>query len=196
MLNNRMTAIMVGFLALVVGLSLWCFAPVTEPTAEAAAESAKSLDVPRATQQQSNWCWATSGLMIAQYYHRNSVGVTECAVVQAIVGIGCPNVAATDSQVTQTLGWFGFAYSKASGAPTMTTVKAQIDASQPMGYDYAYVSASGKHVVVVTGYYFDVNGSGSVYWNDPADDLNKGSNYAAFVSNSTWTASFTVLNIK
>ena len=165
-----------------------------------AAVSQKDLSVIAHKQEQSNWCWAASARMIA-VWHQTIGAFPQCTIVgYTLGGSGCPNSTATDDQVRAALGVAGkLSGTLVYGGPTIGTIKAQIDASQPMEFDYAWTKG-GKHVVVVTGYYYDTAPTATdpsyVYWKDPADGLSKGSSLAKFLSNGDWKASFYITNIK
>ena len=156
----------------------------------------KTLAMVPVHQEQTNWCWAASAQMIQLAVR--GVAPSQCSIVTSTLGRPtCDNVGVSDLWVSYALIVLGLSYTtNYPGLPGAATIKAQVDAGKPLEYDFA-LTAGGKHVVVIKGYYYDpASPTGStIYWNDPWEPSSKQGSWSYLSSNSTWQASFAIYGI-
>jgi Repeat of unknown function (DUF5648)/Papain-like cysteine protease AvrRpt2 len=112
-------------------------------------------------QQQTNWCWAATTVSITKYYDAASPW-TQCLLVNKALGMStcCQNGSTTACNQ----GWYGdkalsitgHLAGTSSGAPSLSTVKDQINALRPISIAI-YWNGGGGHNPAVDGYNTDTN---------------------------------------
>jgi hypothetical protein len=135
----------------------------------------RTMEVTLFGQEQSNWCWATSGQMISRYWNREK---SQCAqATHAFGGNCCANPSSCNYGGLADLAWLGlqFTDSSATGKPiTLDQVRAEVDAGRLWDHGIIWVGGGAHDVTMIDAFWFDndwwvvVNdpspqGSGSTY---------------------------------
>ncbi|RJQ78195.1 hypothetical protein D5S17_13505 [Pseudonocardiaceae bacterium YIM PH 21723] len=173
---------------LLAGLGLTAAAGLTVlPTADitpvAGTAVSGNLQFTQLKQVQNQWCWAASGLSIAQFRGKGA-GVSQnefCNKAHGYpAGTACPNQPDTLQTVQRGFQAIGLGAGSVSGSSIpFATVKSNIDAGKPIETGI-YWTAGGGHAQVIYGY----NGQTMAYGDPwPQSPTYNEMDYNSYVSN-------------
>lgn len=159
-----------------------------------------SLGVPLFPQQQSNWCWAASGQMLAKAV---GIDISQCDEANHRFGRTdcCTNGSSADCNKGgwPDLPYYGVDVSTVKGALTLAQVKDQvITKGKPFGFSWGWTGSTSGHMMVAVDYLRFANDDW-VAVNDPwAPNVGTRSliTYSRFVSDtdhSHWTDYYDVV---
>ncbi|WP_412543595.1 papain-like cysteine protease family protein [Longispora sp. K20-0274] len=157
--------------------------PSTSPTANPGGNS--KLQFTELVQEQNQWCWAATGLSIAQYLGKGA-NVSQnqfCLYGRGQSSGTCPNQPAELSVVQQGLSRLGVTPgTEVDGSISFAQVKTEINGNRPIETG-VYWTAGGGHARVIYGY--DTTNS-SIFFSDPwgSSQRYQEMTYNSYVSNS------------
>ncbi|MFQ6148246.1 papain-like cysteine protease family protein [Streptomyces seoulensis] len=172
-------------------------APAGHGTASRAASGyGGNLNFSELVQEQNQWCWAATGLSIAQYkgYGQNTSQNSFCLASRGLSSGTCPNQPAELSVVQR--GWRALGMSagtEVNGGVNYATVQSEINANRPLETG-VYWTSGGGHARVIYGY----NASaGTILFSDPwpTNQRYQEMNYNTYVSNSQFRWGGTVYRV-
>ncbi|WP_063746780.1 papain-like cysteine protease family protein [Streptomyces sp. PsTaAH-124] len=173
--------------SLLIGASGMAQAATPAARSEAAPAVAQytNLNFNELVQEQDQWCWAATGLSIAQYkgYGRNVSQNSFCLASRGYSSGYCPNQAAELSTVQR--GWRALGLSagtEVNGRVSFATVQSEINADRPIETG-VYWTAGGGHARVIYGY--DAS-AGTILFSDPwpSNQRYQEMYYNSYISNS------------
>lgn len=144
----------------------------------------KLLNITAVSQEETNWCWATTGQMIIEFLGGD---VTQTEFVTFVKG-SAVNETATDTESQSGLAnWNVNSTCITYGSvPSYSTVVSQITNNQPIDAGI-YWTSGGAHYYLIRGYYTDTSRNKyDVYYIDPWDASYNYMSYNTFKSNSTF----------
>ncbi|WP_223070180.1 C39 family peptidase [Paenibacillus caui] len=149
----------------------------------------KTLSIPTQKQEETNWCWAASGVMTIDYY---GDAPTQSQFVDWVKG-DVVNETATLFEVRQGIAHWGVSSADYYEVVPFGTLSGFINDNEPVVARIGW-SSGGGHMHVIRGYYEDTSiGKQDVYYIDSLTDEPTYNimSYSSFVSNSqfTWTHS-------
>ncbi|MEU6479798.1 papain-like cysteine protease family protein [Streptomyces sp. NPDC047017] len=122
--------------------------------ARPAAAARTTLRFTEQTQTQNQWCWAATGLSIAQYLGRgtNISQNTFCDLARGLpTSSFCPNQPGQLQDVQRAWSQLGMSPGSVTGVLPFSTVASAIDAGSPVEVGI-YWTAGGGHANVLYGY--------------------------------------------
>ncbi|GAA4532027.1 papain-like cysteine protease family protein [Amycolatopsis samaneae] len=136
-------------------LAVGVLTPATVASAAPAGPTAsKQLNISQQVQEQDQWCWAGSGLTIAQYLQKDQ-GYSQtdfCSVARGgQPGEYCPNEAGYLEWVQTAFQALGINGGRIGGALSFAQVQQSIDGNSPIETGI-YWTAGGGHAQVIYGY--------------------------------------------
>ncbi len=115
--------------------------------------SAGSIGINQEVQQQDEWCWAASGLTIAEYFGHS--GISQNTFCDLALGYStstaCPNEPGQLSWVQNAFSQLGMAPGQVTGPLSFQGVTSSIDGGRPIETGI-YWTAGGGHAQVIYGY--------------------------------------------
>ncbi|MGY0236331.1 papain-like cysteine protease family protein [Longispora urticae] len=157
--------------------------PTTSPTTAPGGNT--KLNLKELVQEKDQWCWAATGLSIAQYLGKGA-NVSQnqfCLYGRGLSGGTCPNQPAELSVVQQGLSRVGVSPGReVDGAISFAQVKTEINGNRPIETG-VYWTSGGGHARVIYGY--DTANS-SIFFSDPwgSSQRYQEMTYNSYVSNS------------
>lgn len=145
---------------------------------------AGSTPINQEVQQWDEWCWAASGLTIAEHFGRT--GVSQNTFCDLALGYPtsyqCPNTPGQLTWVQNAFARLGMAPGQVTGPLSFAAVGGQIDAQRPIETGI-YWTAGGGHAQVIYGYDPSI---GAVFYGDPWPTSPRYSEmyYSSYVSNA------------
>lgn len=152
------------------------------------------LNVPGTMQEQTNWCWAASGVCTLNYH---SLGVSQTQFVTYVKG-SAQNVAGWPWEVQDGLDHWGVDSSWTSGNISWSNVKSNINNYAPIITSIAWspLWQFQGHMMVIYGYYEDSYVNNVSYMDPWASNPRWNSRtFSSYVSNSQWMWSATNYNL-
>ncbi|MFF2041772.1 papain-like cysteine protease family protein [Kitasatospora sp. NPDC058170] len=153
-----------------------------------ATDYSRELAFTQLVQEKSNWCWAATGLSIAQYFGAG-LEATQSDFCSLAASPGytwdtCPDTTATMEVVQSGLRGLGVKPGLIVDGPIdLDLVKDEIDAGRPV-LTRVNLASGGAHALVIHGYWDD-----HLIFSDPAPDAERHQSmeYELFRENDTFT---------
>ncbi len=127
--------------------------------------SAGTTPINQEVQQWDQWCWAASGLTIAEHF--GHTGVSQNTFCDLALGYStstqCPNTPGQLSWVQNAFAQLGMAPGQVTGPLSFAGVAAQIDSGRPVETGIFW-TAGGGHAQVIYGYDPTI---GAIFYGDP-----------------------------
>jgi hypothetical protein len=165
------------------------------PAAFAAGSDQQQLTIDMQTQQYDEWCWAASGVTIANYEGHPVEQNEFCKLAHNENGETCTNNPAYLEEVSNGFKKLGFNNPGTVRKDlTFDQVRAEIDADRPMESSIQW-TAGGGHAEVIYGY--DAT-DGTISFGDPWPDDQRYNTmtFADYRSNSEFTWNYTLAGIE
>lgn len=141
------------------------------------------LNIAAVQQEQSNWCWAASTEMVADYFGANA---TQTDIVRYVKG-SVVNETGTVYDIQKGLSHYNISSTPVLSSLSFQTIVNQINNGQPQVAIIRWASGGG-HAYVIRGYYEDTSASKQdVYYIDPWDASYNLMAYSSFVSNNSFS---------
>ncbi|MCB5906919.1 papain-like cysteine protease family protein [Streptomyces pinistramenti] len=155
------------------------------PAPAKAAGYGSQLDFNELTQVQDQWCWAATGLSVAQHlgYGQSTDQNTFCNLAHGQDGnYPCPNQPGELTDVQQAWSGLGMSPGNVTGVLPFSTVTSSVDANSPVEVGI-YWTAGGGHANVLYGY---DSASRTMMYADPwpSNPRYGEMNYSTYVSNN------------
>lgn len=171
-------------LRFVVVLSLLLVSLMASVQVAYAYVSYQLLSITAYSQEQTNWCWATTDQMIIKYLGGSA---TQTQIVTFVKGSPV-NEPATDTESQTGLAHWNVSSTCITygSVPSFGTVISQIQSNKPIDAGI-YWTSGGGHYLLIRGYYeWTEQNKQDVYYIDPYDASYNYMNYDTFKSNSTF----------
>ncbi|MCP2257136.1 Peptidase_C39 like family protein [Streptoalloteichus tenebrarius] len=159
----------------------------------AAGPAERTLNFQEQVQQQTNWCWAATGVSIEQFHGAATSQAEFCAAGKGTSAGNCPNQGGTIPEIVRGFQRTGFSARSAGGAVSFATITSQIDAGTPM-LAGIYWTQGGGHAEVIYGY-DSSNQTLNVADPWPTYQRYRTQSYNSFLRNQQFTWGDTVTNI-
>lgn len=135
-------------------------------------------------QQQTLWCWAAVGSMLANYL--GETGATQPAIVTVIYNEPKNDTGSVLSVKTALAKW-NISSTASTSSLSFGSVISNIKSDKNMGATITYNTSIG-HMLTIKGFYENTdNSTRNIYYIDPANAQANIMAYNNFVSNSNWT---------
>lgn len=170
-------------------------ATAVSATGASAVGSRNVLNFTEEQQTQSNWCWAATGVSIAEYHGHS---VSQNSFCDAAFGNSqsatCGNDQATLANDQAAYRWLGIDPGDyITGTISYSTLQSEVNSSRPVQARIGW-SSGGGHMEVLYGYDTSDN---YVYWGDPwpSDNRYNWASYSYYANNGDFTWTHTLYGI-